>query len=815
MTNYSTIRYQPPAASTTVVSDMNALIALSGMSNGDQVLVQSNLNLYMYSGSGFYKIATILNDSPSAITGVDGTYALAIDGSPTTITAVSTDPEGFPLTWSYTTSGLGSIATVSHTNGVFTITPSTVEANAGTFTLTISATDGVNGAVNATSSITLEFIVTITNSRYTTFLTTATSTGDNNDITDSSSSNHTITVNGDAHAGAFSPYRHGGYSVEFDGNDSFYVDGTAIGTNAFTYDVWIRPSDRANYRSFGAFRQSAASNGTSFTFGTNSSGQIYLYDTAFEATSTTIIPINAWTHFCCTRASNGTLKFYINGSLETITTQNGTTATEVTNTVNIQDARYNVGGHAYDSYFYQGEIRDYRLIIGSAIAPDSGGPNEPLTSPTGTELLLCATPYLGDKNTQETPKILTIVGDPKTVPSSPYDNVEYDPTVHGGSFSFDGTSNGEVTIVGSGAAINTARSANAITFECWYYPLAQSGYDRIFGHSSPYNMGALFSFGGTPRFYDDGGYISGNPIPNNVWTHFAVTYNGSKTVLYQNGVNVAEETSPDFSGTDDISLGDSTYDLHGFVSDFRISDNVVYSSNFTPPTAPLSSTGSITHLKSTDASVVDKSQNANFSLSGATTDPVVSTAANDPFGGNDRPLFFDGGDILYATSATTINQNYVLGTGDFTIEKWIQFTSFGSGDRVLWDFRPLTTNGAYLNMYQNAGIIKVYVGAASANTLVAASALSLNTWHHIAVCRSGTSKKLFIDGNQSGSTYNDSIDYLCGNTSEPNRPVIGNIGYNTSYNGYGMTAYLYNFRISKGLARYTSNFSVPTEKFKG
>ena len=66
-------------------------------------------------------------------------------------------------------------------------------------------------------------------------------------IIDSSSSNHTITVNGDAHAGTFSPYRHGGYSVEFDGNDSFYVDGTAIGTNAFTYDVWIKPSDRANY----------------------------------------------------------------------------------------------------------------------------------------------------------------------------------------------------------------------------------------------------------------------------------------------------------------------------------------------------------------------------------------------------------------------------------------------------------------------------------------------------------------------------------------------------------------------------------------
>ena len=108
---------------TDVLADMAALIAKTGMSNGDQALVQSNNNLYMYSGSGWYKIATIQNDAPSAITGVDGSYALALDGTATTITAVSTDPEGFALTWSYTASGLGSIATVSQADNVFTGTP--------------------------------------------------------------------------------------------------------------------------------------------------------------------------------------------------------------------------------------------------------------------------------------------------------------------------------------------------------------------------------------------------------------------------------------------------------------------------------------------------------------------------------------------------------------------------------------------------------------------------------------------------------------------------------------------------------------------
>ena len=139
------------SSSTTVVANMSALIALTGMSDGDQALVQATNKLYMYSGTGWYLIATIQNNAPSAITGVSGTYELAIDGTATTITAASTDPEGFPLTWSYSTSGLGSIATVSNTDGVFTITPSTTEADAGTFSLTINATDGINGAVSTST----------------------------------------------------------------------------------------------------------------------------------------------------------------------------------------------------------------------------------------------------------------------------------------------------------------------------------------------------------------------------------------------------------------------------------------------------------------------------------------------------------------------------------------------------------------------------------------------------------------------------------------------------------------------------------------
>ena len=141
------------------VTAFSELSSLTGMKAGDNVLVTNTDKLYIFDGVGWYLIATITNSSPSAISGVDATYDLASDGTATTITAVSTDPEGFPLTWSYavTTGSLGSTATVSQADNVFTITPSTTEAHAGTFSLTFSVTDGVNGSVSYVSGFTLAF----------------------------------------------------------------------------------------------------------------------------------------------------------------------------------------------------------------------------------------------------------------------------------------------------------------------------------------------------------------------------------------------------------------------------------------------------------------------------------------------------------------------------------------------------------------------------------------------------------------------------------------------------------------------------------
>jgi hypothetical protein len=138
---------------------MTALIAVTGMVAGQTALVTALNKVFMYTGTAWFLIATMTNASPTAITGVAATTSLAIDGTASVITAVSSDPEGFPLTWSYavTTGSLGSTATVSQADNVFTITPSSTEADAGSFSITFSVTDGATGAVNAVSAFTLAF----------------------------------------------------------------------------------------------------------------------------------------------------------------------------------------------------------------------------------------------------------------------------------------------------------------------------------------------------------------------------------------------------------------------------------------------------------------------------------------------------------------------------------------------------------------------------------------------------------------------------------------------------------------------------------
>jgi hypothetical protein len=121
----------------------------------------------------------------------------------------------------------------------------------------------------------------------------------------------------------------------------------------------------------------------------------------------------------------------------------------------------------------------------------------------------------------------------------------------------------------------------------------------------------------------------------------------------------------------------------------------------------------------------------------------------------------------------------------------------------IYDSRPTGTSGAYPTIYANAGKILFFTN--SADRITGTTTLSNDTWYHIALCRSGTSTRLFINGAQEGSTYSDSTNYLNGSS----RPVVMGNGTGTP-GGTVFNGKISNLRVLKGTALYTANFSVPT-----
>ena len=135
----------------TLVNDY-ASLPTSGIQDGALYRTSDQNKVWLYVDGGWYLAATLANTAP-VISGVNDTISIASTTATTVITATAVDSEYMPLTWSYTTSGLGGLATISHTDGTFTITTGSDPSN-GTFTLNIIVTDG-KFTTTASTSVTM------------------------------------------------------------------------------------------------------------------------------------------------------------------------------------------------------------------------------------------------------------------------------------------------------------------------------------------------------------------------------------------------------------------------------------------------------------------------------------------------------------------------------------------------------------------------------------------------------------------------------------------------------------------------------------
>jgi len=293
----------------------------------------------------------------------------------------------------------------------------------------------------------------------------------------------------------------------------------------------------------------------------------------------------------------------------------------------------------------------------------------------------------------------------------------------------------------------------------------------------------------------------------NTWNHVAATREGSVFRLFVNGVQVSTVTSSTVEVgflNDPLTVGyyNSTGYFNGIISDVRIvKGTAVYTSAFTPPTARLTAINNTSLLVSgTNAGIIDKSQSVKtITLNG---DVKSSTTQSKYLSSS---MYFDGtGDYIFVDS----NAQFGYGTGDFTLECWAyKDANPVGGDAGIIEHRPASTNGGYPLLGVNtSGQLFYYSNATLRISPSASTALTNQTWVHIAYVRSGGNLgTLYIDGTSVG-TWADTTTY------SSSAPLW--IGQH-AFAGQAFNGYLSDVRITKGLARYTANFTPPTAALQG
>lgn len=790
------------AGSTSVYATIDAL-PLTGNTQGDMAHVTANNTLYFWNGSGWYKIA-LINTNPS-ISGVTSAYTLATDGTATTVTVTASDPEGLPITYSIASDTSGNIATVSQGTGantnVFTITPSTNTAYAGSFTLTFRASDGVNIAT-APATFTLGF--SIANSRYTTALiTTSGSAGTNSTFTDSSSNSHTVTAGGNAAQTTFSPYRHGGYSHYYTASLNEYHTATisAIGTS-WTIEGWFYKTGGVNsgIQVAGHIGAINATNGcswgiedTQIVFRANGTT-----DSTFSVSSTT----NRWIHLAFDYDGT-TLTCYVNGvSIGT-----------ASRTLNITETLLNIG-YYNNSYTYEGYIKDMRISTTRRYTAAFTALTEEYGTDSNTDILVRNQPFIRDISSNS--RAITASGTNGThsqKPFSPFDyQSEYAVGDNGGSVYLDGTGD-YLDVTSSAANLGTGD----FTVECWAYWSADPRSIIYDTRQADGNSGhAIFMTSSTHNvvFYDNNATVltSAGAVKRDNWNHIAVVRNSGTINIFINGKKDTAQATGNTTNFDahTFRIGQKTYgglpNVTGNITDFRISSTARYTVDFTPATTALTSDGNTSLLLNMQgAKIFDKSQSC-------TRLDLQSGATSSTTQYKYLPTSIDfTSSLAYLQPKEHLHEMFA---GDYTIEAWIWSSDIdndGTNNMALIDFRPFNTNGQYFSLWAKANRkLGLYINSAyriESNTL-----LTDSTWHHIAISRQSGTTRMFIDGTLQTQTWSDTTNY---SGFSLGRPLIGNSSYHVTNASFDWNGYMSDIRFTKGLARYTANFTAPTAALKG
>ena len=648
--------------------------------------------------------------------------------------------------------------------------------------------------------------------------------GVNNAFDDGSADNLTITAVGNATQGSFGPFARpdGEFGVSFDGSTTGYIsvptDTDFDLTNATTLEFWVFiPEDQTDVLVlgrhglywFGADYAGGGGSANKFSFLVMPDGS-----STFSAIhSSANIVHNQW-YFVQLIYSGTTVTFYLDGASQG-------TLTSFTPEAGLSKPFY-VGG-------YGGQLNANSILSNirfSNVARSTSVPTAPFAIDSNTKLLLCSSNRFTDRSSQAA-VVSSYAGASVTAFGPFLTSAVYDPAVNGASAFLDGS--GDYLTTPYASSIANWYSTD-YTIEAWVYYTAftqspaPGGHPNVLKHGQIGSANDYWSFGaianGTLKFYYFNGAaidtcVSTATLSLNTWHHIAMCHDDSDNEinLYLDGVSVKTHTvagTPQSSSSSIIIMGEaqSSY-FTGYMNDLRVINGTeVYTSNFTPPTAPLTAiTNTKLLLNMADGQAIDSAAQNNLTLFGT----AKTSTGQAKFG--DTSLLLDGNSDYVSFADADAGSMFNFGATKWTIEGWFyqeNDASTGSNSHAIisrWDNQN-SDKGFIFRITDSSGQKLQWLHTADGSTNVVytdSRTISNDTWYHFALVKNDN-LTLYLNG--TGAVLNSST-FTIVSTTIPT--LIGSLHESASPSQY-FDGYIDDLRVSH-MARYTSDFTAPSAAF--
>jgi hypothetical protein len=685
----------------------------------------------------------------------------------------------------------------------------------GAYTITVIVDDAQNQSTQADITVTVTTSDTYFNLTTLALTADGTNNANNQSFIDSSTNNFTITRNGNATQGSFSPFSQTGWSGYFTGASTSYITTPATSLldqgQTYTVQCWIYPTtfttSTSAVRRMYIFIKGVIYAGLSI----HSDGTLGWYGWPTPAgmivtSAAGTITTNVWQHVALVvNPSGNTIKLFKNG------VEVGSAAYTAAGAGNAA-IQIGHGDTSQGTDGFIGYISNFKVTLSALTGGQLDYSATPtISSPAGAALLVLQTNRFND--TSANAFSITNGGVTSVQVFSPFaPTAQYSAGTNGGSGYFDGTGD-SLTIPD---ASNTALGSGDFTVEIWTNATVVADSRTAFSIGPTTGTIAMaLLFNGTTQWrlvaYTPAGSAAFAAVNINIsnypaqfaWAHHAFVRNSGTFYWYINGVQVhSVANSTNFTQTG-ATIGNwtSTAPWQGYLSNFRIVvGTAVYTSAFTPPTSPLTAIANTSLLLNfTNAGIVDAT---GKNILETVNQAKLSTAVKK-FGS--ASIILDGVDDYVVMPYSPL---FNLGTGAFTIEGWVYFNVL-SGNRLIFDtYTSAALGGGYQLYWRSTGTSIALYGN---GVVIAQSSFTghvINTWYHIACTRDTAGNvRIFVDGTK----YADTAYTTALNIATTARPAVG-IQVATLTND--LDGYIDDFRVTLGYARYTANFTAPTEANK-